>query len=240
MDLKRFFFESMNELSIAFTDKQYEQFMLYKELLLSWNEKINLTSITEEKEIIQKHFIDSVSLLSVCQLEENCHVIDVGTGAGFPGLPLKIMRPDCKLTLLDSLNKRILFLEEVIGSLALKDVTCIHARAEEAGQKIAYREKFDYCVSRAVANLSTLCEYCLPFVRVGGYFLSLKGPGVDKEIMESKMAIERLGGSLEDIKPITIPFSDLKHTLVVIRKNRQTPTCYPRKPGKALKNPISS
>lgn len=223
--------------------------MLYMKLLLQWNEKMNLTAITKEEDIITKHFVDSISILHGISIEDNAAVIDVGTGAGFPGIPIKIMRPTIQLTLLDSLQKRITFLEEVVDQLKLTDVTCVHARAEDGGKDSQYREKFDYCVSRAVARLSVLAEYTLPFVRVGGKLICLKGPEAELELKEAQTALQLLGVGQGDeqerdfgenciIKPVEIPFSDLHHHMIVITKLSQTPIQYPRKSGKIGKKPL--
>lgn len=230
--------EICNEMGIVLTDEMVKQFAIYQTLLLEWNEKMNLTAITEKEEIAVKHFADSLSICQGITLKEGMQIIDVGTGAGFPGIPLKIAFPFLNVTLLDSLQKRIFFLEEVIKELKLKEIACFHLRAEEGGKKELLREKFDVCASRAVANLSVLCEYCLPFVKVGGYFISLKGPEVEKELAESEYAIKVLGGSLIEVKRIHIPHSELSHTLIMIKKVLQTPTQYPRKAGKVTKAPI--
>jgi len=230
--------QAAQQINISLEEKQLQQFLKYKELLLEWNEKMNLTAITDEREIILKHFIDCISVLSVYTPGEKAALIDVGTGAGFPGVPLKIAVPSLRVTLLDSLNKRINFLNELTESLKLKDVECIHSRAEEAGKNKLYREKYDVCVSRAVANLATLAEYCLPFVKVGGEFISLKGPDVEEELNSSKKAIKTLGGEITGVKVINIPFTDINHSIVMIKKVRQTPAQYPRKAGTASKEPI--
>jgi len=220
------------------TQEQMGQFATYQQLLLEWNEKINLTTIIEPKEIAIKHFADSLSVASVVPLKEGSRVIDVGTGAGFPGIPVKIGFPNVEMTLLDSLQKRIGFLEEAVEQLDLTDVVCVHSRAEDGGKNPLYREQFDYCISRAVANLAVLSEYCLPFVAVGGLFLSLKGPDVESELLTAEKAIETLGGKVEQVYSISIPNSDLHHRLVCIRKVEKTPSQYPRKAGKATKKPI--
>ncbi len=225
-------------MKVLLSQKQIEQFMKYKQLLLEWNQKINLTAITEEREIILKHFADCVSIVSAMSFPRGASVIDVGTGAGFPGIPLKIVCPEIQVTLLDSLQKRLIFLQEVIQQLALTGVSCVHSRAEDSGKEKEYREKYDYCVSRAVANLAVLCEYCLPFVKVGGIFLSLKGPDVEQEVQQSQKAIKVLGGEITEIKQVVIPNTELQHKIVFIKKVQQTPIQYPRKAGKVLKNPI--
>jgi len=214
-----------------------DKFHKYYELLVEWNEKINLTAITEEDDVAVKHFLDSLNAAKGI-VEDGMSVIDVGTGAGFPGLPVKIANPGISLTLVDSLNKRIGFLSEVISSLGLTDVETVHSRAEDLGINKDYREKYDVCVSRAVANLTTLCELCLPFVKVGGLFVSLKGPKAQEEAEEAKRAIEILGGSLTDIKSYDLSDTDLNHNIVIIKKISHTPTKYPRKAPKPSKEPL--
>jgi len=236
--LKQLLIDATKALNLSINQKQIEQFILYKDLLLEWNNKINLTAITDEKEIILKHFIDSISMMTVYKIKDNINVIDVGTGAGFPGVPLKIMCNNINLTLLDSLNKRIKFLSELVDKLQLENVKCIHSRAEDRGKDKAYRQKYDLCVSRAVANLSVLSEYCLPFVFVGGYFISFKSINIDNELKEAELAIKQLGAKLESVNTIKIPYSDIEHSIVIIKKTQQTPGQYPRKAGIALKQPI--
>ncbi|MCD7777336.1 MAG: 16S rRNA (guanine(527)-N(7))-methyltransferase RsmG [Clostridiales bacterium] len=216
------------------SEKAAEAFEVYKDLLLEWNEKINLTAITDESEIAFKHFLDSLSLLKFADLK-NKTLIDVGTGAGFPGLPLKIAEPTVKLTLLDSLNKRVIFLKEVVSVLGLNDVSCIHQRAEEAA-KPPMREAFDFAVSRAVADMAVLSELCLPFVKPGGYFTALKGPSPEEELKKAKKAVEILGGKIEKTEKVTI--SDFTHTLVFIKKIKHTPKAYPRQFAKIKKSPL--
>ncbi|MCI8805651.1 MAG: 16S rRNA (guanine(527)-N(7))-methyltransferase RsmG [Clostridiales bacterium] len=229
--------EACLKLGVAINGGQISQFLKYMELLISWNEKINLTAITEPEEILLKHFADSVSLIPFTDVK-NKNIIDVGTGAGFPGIPVKIAEPSAKVTLIDSLNKRVNFLREVVSEISLTDVECIHSRAEEGGKNPKLRERFDVCVSRAVANLSVLSEYCLPFIKVGGVFVSLKGPDAQSEINEAEKAIDILGGEISFVEKVEIPFTDIVHSLVMIKKVRQTPGIYPRKPGKISKNPI--
>ncbi|MGE4214596.1 MAG: 16S rRNA (guanine(527)-N(7))-methyltransferase RsmG [Anaerotignaceae bacterium] len=238
MDNRQLLIDSLNKMGISISEKQTQQFFDYKNLLLQWNEKMNLTAITDAGEVVIKHFADSVSILSAVKIEEGAQIIDVGTGAGFPGLPVKIVRPDLKVTLLDSLNKRIGFLNEVCTQLELENVDNIHSRAEDGGQNPVFREKFDYCLSRAVANLSVLSEFCLPFVKVGGSFISLKGPDVEQEVSEGETAISKLGGKVEQVIKIEIPNSDITHSLVIIKKIANTPKVYPRKAGTASKKPI--
>lgn len=226
--------DACNELGLILNDTQIQQFMDYKDILLEWNEKINLTAITDDREVILKHFVDS---LTVCRYVDfaNKSIIDVGTGAGFPAIPIKIFCPSAKITLLDSLNKRITFLKELCNQLDINDVTYIHSRAEDGGQNKLYREKYDYCVSRAVANLNVLAEYDLPFVKVGGEFIALKGPLLNDELKDAKKTIDILGGSVLKVEDINIPYTDICHRIVFIQKLRQTPNKYPRKAGKLTK-----
>ncbi len=218
------------------SNTQLEQFDKFYELLIEWNKKINLTSITGIEEVYIKHFADSLSLIKVTDLKDSSNLIDVGTGAGFPGIPLKIMYPHLKLTLLDSLQKRINYLDIVCDELGLKDVTTIHGRAEDLAKRQELREKFDVCVSRAVANLSTLSELCLPFVKVGGEFISYKSKG-DEEIRQAEYAIEVLGGKLSE--NISFDINDNFRTLITIKKIRSTENRYPRKAGVPNKTPLT-
>lgn len=219
-------------------EPQAEKFEKYFELLIDWNEKINLTAITEEKDVMTKHFIDSLMCFKSGVIEKGANVIDVGTGAGFPGIPLKIADESLDVTLLDSLAKRLNFLNDVIDNLSLSNIKTVHARAEDGGRDVNLREKFDVAVSRAVANLSTLSELCLPFVKVGGYFVSMKGPGVSEEIENAKGAIKILGGKIEKIIPYDIESTDLEHNLVVIKKIAPIPQKYPRNAPKPAKSPL--
>lgn len=224
--------------NIALNEKQVEQFYRYYELLIEWNKKINLTAITECKEVAEKHFIDSLSIDRIINMPNIKKVIDVGTGAGFPGIPLKIAYPHLKITLLDSLNKRIKFLYKVISELGLEDIEAIHGRAEDAARKEEYREKYDICVSRAVANLSTLSEYCLPFVEVGGSFISYKTEKADEEIEKAKNAVFVLGGRVEKIEKFQLSGTDIGRMLVKIKKEKKTEKKYPRKAGVPAKEPL--
>lgn len=226
------------ELGIELNKMQYEQLEQYAGLLVSWNEKMNLTAITDDEGIATKHFLDSLTALKTGHI--NGKVIDVGTGAGFPGLVLKIAKPEINLTLLDSLNKRINFLKAVGDELRLDGIDYVHARAEDGGRDRKYRGQFDTVVSRAVANLTVLAEWCLPFLKQGGYFLALKGPLADEELMNAQRAIKILGGKVEDVIEAKIPFTDLKHRIIIIKKVGQTPLKYPRKPGIATKTPIGT
>lgn len=230
--------EGVEDLNITLTSDEQDKFIKYKELLVEWNEKINITAITDEKEIDIKHFLDSITPIVTNLFQGEKKVIDIGTGGGFPGLPLKILNPKLKVTLLDSLNKRITFLNEVIKSLELNEIEAIHGRAEELARKAEYREKYDVCVSRAVASLNTLSEYCLPFVKKDGYFISMKGPEVEEELEDAKKAIDKLGGKIIKIEKIQIPKSEIYHSLIIIKKISETSTKYPRGGGKPKKNPL--
>lgn len=238
MDNKALLQACCEQMKIQLSEKMTEQFMIYMTLLLQWNEKMNLTAITIEKEVVLKHFADCLSLVPHLEITEDTKIIDVGTGAGFPGLPVKIAVPQVSVTLLDSLQKRIGFLEEAVHAMNLDGVTCVHARAEDGGQSPLYREQFDYCVSRAVANLAVLAEYCLPFVKVGGFLAALKGPDAMTEIAEAEGALSKLGGKVHKVVDVTIPFTELSHKLIFIEKIGQTPKIYPRKAGKISKNPL--
>ena len=223
---------------VTLTDKQIEQFEKYYELLVEWNKVMNLTGITEFDEVMQKHFVDSEAAAKYVEMEKVNSLIDVGTGAGFPGIPLKIVYPHIQVTLLDSLNKRIKFLEEVVDNLGLTGIETVHGRAEDAAKKAEYREQFDLSVSRAVANLASLTEYCLPFVKVGGKFVSYKSVSVDEEITQSKKAVYVLGGEIGKVEKFNLPESDMERALVIVEKKRSTPKKYPRKAGMPTKEPL--
>lgn len=238
MELEELLVKGAKELGLEIKDREVEQFFKYKDILLDWNQRMNLTAITEDREVVIKHFLDSISCIKMDQLKGGGRIIDVGTGAGFPGIPLKIIFPQLKLTLLDSLQKRINFLKEVCDELELKDVDFIHGRAEDYGRDKDHREKYDYAVARAVAPLNVLVEYCLPFVKKEGYFICQKGRSLDEEIVDAKKAIKVMGGKIVDKKAINLPFSDIIHNILVIEKTRETSTKYPRKAGKPSKNPI--
>ena len=203
--------KGIESLNIELDEEQRNSFIIYKELLKEWNQKINITSITEDVEIDIKHFLDSLTPISTNLIHGKKRLIDIGTGGGFPGIPLKVYNKDLDVTLLDSLNKRIIFLDEVIKSLNLKNIEAIHGRAEELGRKAEYRERYDICISRAVASLDTLSEYCMPFVKVGGYFIAMKGPDVEEELKESEKAINILGGKIISSEILTLPQSDIQH-----------------------------
>ena len=226
-------FKSIN---IDIDGKTAEKFMIYMRELVSWNEKVNLTAITEPNEIITKHFLDSAAPAEY--IGEGASVIDVGCGAGFPGLVLKLLRNDINLTLLDSLDKRLKFLDFVINETETEGVALLHMRAEDGGRDRKYREKFDVAVSRAVANMAVLCEYCLPFVKTGGKLIALKGPKTVEELKNAETAIKRLGGRLAGVYESKIPYTDLEHTVVIIEKIGKTPAEYPRKAGTPSKKPI--
>ena len=234
--MKDLILNGSEKMNIALSGEQADELIAYADLLVEWNEKINLTAITDNEGIATKHFLDSLSAITTGYV--NGRVIDVGTGAGFPGLVLKIAKPEIKLTLLDSLNKRVSFLRTVSDNLNLTGIEFVHARAEDAGKNAEYRGKFDTVVSRAVANMAVLSEWCLPFLKIGGYFLALKGPLADEELKDAKRAISILGGKIEDVKEIEIPFTELNHKIIIVKKVRQTPMKYPRKPGISAKNPI--
>ncbi|MBD9159681.1 MAG: 16S rRNA (guanine(527)-N(7))-methyltransferase RsmG [Clostridiales bacterium] len=235
-EFKREFEKYLEKMSISLNKEQYDQFYTYMVLLIEWNEKINLTAITEPQEIILKHFVDSLTIAKY--IEEGKTIIDMGTGAGFPGIPLKIYRNDVKVVLADSLNKRIKFLNEAIEKLQLKNIETIHCRAEELGKNKEYREKFDYATSRAVANLSTLSEYLLPFVKLNGSGIFMKTMEIDEELENAKKAIKILGGRIEKVDKFEIPESDLGRSIIIVKKEKQTPSKYPRKPGTPAKEPL--
>ena len=227
---------NIDKLGINLSKIQLKQFYNYMNLLIEWNKKINLTAITEPDEIILKHFVDSLTISKY--ISDGTKVVDVGTGAGFPGIPLKIVRQDVDITLLDSLQKRINFLEEVINELNLEKIKTVHSRVEDFGKNKEYREEFDIATSRAVANLSTLSEYLLPLVKVGGKVISMKGSLIQEELENSKNAIKILGGQIEKVDEFDLPNSDISRNIVLIDKIKNTPNRYPRKAGEPSKKPL--
>ena len=233
------FKRNLDDIGVTLNDTQLEQLDKYYELLVEWNSFMNLTGITDYEEVMLKHYLDSL-VLKLPIVVDNSHIklIDVGTGAGFPGLPLKIAYPDTKVVLFDSLNKRIKFLDEVINQLSLKGVQTIHGRAEDGGRKTELREQFDVSVSRAVADLSVLAEYNLPFVKVGGYFVAYKSGDVDAEVEKSKKAVSILGGVVEKVDKFTLPETDIERSLVYIKKVKNTGKKFPRKAGVPSKEPL--
>ena len=236
--MSQIFENKLNELGIALTDKQKQQFDKFYELLVEWNKVMNLTGITEYEEVNEKHFVDSLSIVKAIDMKSVKSVIDVGTGAGFPGIPLKIAFPHLKVVLLDSLNKRINFLNTVIAELGLTDIKTIHGRAEDYAKQTEYREKFDLCVSRAVANLSTLSEYCLPYVSNEGLFIPYKSGEIDEELENSKKAVKILGGKIENVVKFQLPGTEIGRSFVKIRKIANTNKKYPRKAGLPAKEPL--
>lgn len=230
--------DSLDKLKIQYNDEQIEQFRSYYELLTEWNKKINLTAINGYEDVVRKHFIDSILICSLLDLNKDIRIIDVGTGAGFPGIPIKILNPDCRIVLLDSLNKRVRFLETVVDELGLDNVECIHGRAEDVSREKKYRASFDLSVSRAVANLSTLCEYCIPFLKKGGMFVSYKSDKADDEINGSENAVRTLGSEITSVKEIALPETDIVRKFIMITNIKQVSNIYPRKAGIPAKDPL--
>lgn len=228
----------LESLGIHLTDKQLNQFLIFYEKLIEKNKVVNLTAITEFSEVVEKHFLDSLSLIKVVNLKNPLKILDLGTGAGFPGIPLKIAFPELEIVLMDSLNKRVLFLQEVISDLNLHKISALHGRAEEIARKIEYREQFDICVSRAVANLSSLSEYCIPFVRQGGRFISYKSGEIEEEVLQAKKAVHLLGGKILEVEKFQLPGTDIWRSFVCVEKLRKTPKTYPRKAGTPTKDPL--
>ena len=236
IEFEKIFEEYAQNLKIEINSEQIEKFYKYANILIEWNSKMNLTAITDYKEIILKHFIDSLTILN--KIDKNSYIVDVGTGAGFPGIPLKILREDIKVVLLDSLNKRVQFLNEVISELKLKNIEAIHGRAEEFGKNKKYREKFDIATSRAVANLSTLSEYMMPLVKVNGKCICMKGKEIEQELEEAKNAIDILGGKFSEREEMQLIDNDMNRNIILISKVKNTPSKYPRKAGTPSKEPI--
>lgn len=236
--MSQIFEEKLKELDITLSDLQKNQFDRFYELLTEWNKVMNLTGITDYEEVNEKHFVDSLAVVKALDIREVQTVIDIGTGAGFPGIPLKIVYPHLKITLLDSLNKRIKFLNTVIGELGLEGIHTVHGRAEDYAKQGDYREQYDLCVSRAVAYLSTLSEYCIPYIRVGGIFISYKSGEIEEELVQSEKAVRILGGKLEETVKFTLPGSEISRSFVKIRKKKMTAKKYPRKAGMPGKEPL--
>ena len=237
--MSQIFETKLSELGITLNEAQKRQFLQFYELLVEWNKVMNLTGITEYEEVNEKHFVDSLSIVKAIDMDSVETVIDIGTGAGFPGIPLKIAFPNLKVVLLDSLNKRIQFLNTVIDTLQLTDIQTIHGRAEDFAKQQAYREQFDLCVSRAVANLATLSEYCLPYVRVDGMFIPYKSGEITEELQQSQNAIHVLGGKVTDVVKFRLPGTEIGRSFVKIKKVQNTAKKYPRKAGLPSKEPIS-
>ena len=236
--MSKIFEQKLNEMGIQLSERQYQQFNNYFELLIEWNKVMNLTGITEYEEVNEKHFVDSLSIVKAVDIGSIETVMDVGTGAGFPGIPLKIAFPHLKVTLLDSLNKRIKFLDTVISELKLEDIHTIHGRAEDYARKEEYRENFDLVVSRAVANLSTLSEYCLPYVKTGGLFIPYKSGEIEEEVKNAETALKILGGKKRKTVKVQLPGSDIGRTLLVVEKIKSTGKKFPRKAGLPAKEPL--
>lgn len=240
--MKEILVNKLYELGLELNNKQINQFMKYYELLVEWNKVMNLTAITEYEEVVEKHFVDSITIIKALEKEyieySIYSIIDIGTGAGFPGIPLKIVFPHLKVTLLDSLNKRIKFLNTVINELELEDIDTIHGRAEDFAKQKEYREQYDLCVSRAVANLATLSEYCLPYVSISGYFIPYKSGDIEQELKDSKKAVDILGGKISDVVRFDLPGTDIKRSMIVINKVKSTNKKYPRKAGMPSKEPL--
>ncbi len=232
------FMKALKHKNIEINDDQLKQFNQYFELLVEWNEKINLTAITDKEEVYLKHFYDSIMPLWLFDIPEAAKLVDVGAGAGFPSIPMKIIRPDLEITIIDSLNKRITFLDNLVNDLNLDKVSNVHARAEEAGQDPQYREQYDIATARAVASLNVLTELCIPLVKKGGYFLALKSQRAETEVEEAQAAIKVLGAKYEGQETETLPIEGSERTLVRIKKTLNTPKKFPRKPGKPNKQPI--
>lgn len=239
MDFDEFKYELIiqaKKIDVILDEEQIQKFYKYMELLLEWNEKINLTAIVEPRDVILKHFVDS---LTICkELQKNKTLADIGTGAGFPGIPVKILRPDLDITLIDSLNKRVNFLTMVIEALKLEKIIALHGRIEDFGKNKKYREKFDYVTSRAVANLSTLSEYMIPLVKIGGKCICMKGSNIDEELKNAEKAIKILGGKIEKVDTFLLPDTDMGRNIILIKKEKATPNKYPRKAGTPAKEPI--
>lgn len=224
--------------NIDISQEQINMLLKYMDMLKKWNKNVNLTSIVDDEGIIKKHFLDSISIFNTGLIKDSVSLVDVGTGAGFPGIPIKIINPTVKVTLIDSLKKRVNFLDEVIGELKLKDINAVHGRCEDFANQKDYREQYDIATARAVASFPVLCEYCLPYVKIGGSFIAMKGPSVIEELDVSSNAVKVMGGELKEVIDTNIYGEDLNHKLVVVKKKKLSPIKYPRKAGKIEKNPI--
>lgn len=224
--------------NIDISKEQINMLLKYMDMLKEWNKNVNLTSIVDDERIIKKHFLDSISIFNTKLIKDNISLVDVGTGAGFPGIPIKIINPTVKVTLIDSLKKRVNFLDEVIGELKLNDIDAVHGRCEDFANQKDYREQYDIATARAVASLPVLCEYCLPYVKIGGSFIAMKGPSVTEELDVSGNAVKVMGGELKEVIDTSIYGEDLNHKLVIVKKKKLSPIKYPRKAGKIEKNPI--
>lgn len=236
--MSQIFEQKLNEIGVKLDDIQQQQFFKFYELLVEWNKVMNLTGITEYEEVNEKHFVDSLSIVKAVDMNQVKSVIDIGTGAGFPGIPLKIAFPHLKVVLLDSLNKRIKFLNTVIEKLSLENIETIHGRAEDFAKQAEYREQFDLCVSRAVANLATLSEYCIPYVKRDGLFVPYKSGEIDQEVEQSKKAVHVLGGKIENVVKFQLPGTEIGRSFVNIKKVQNTAKRFPRKAGLPAKEPI--
>lgn len=236
--MEQLLLDKFNQLSIQLNDIQVKQFISFYNMLVEWNKVMNLTGITDYHEVVEKHFIDSLSIVNIIDMDKCETVIDIGTGAGFPGIPLKIVFPHLKITLLDSLNKRIKFLNAVILELGLKDIVTLHGRAEDYAKQENYRECYDLCISRAVANLSTLSEYCIPYIRMDGMFIPYKSGDIDSELNQSKNAIKILGGKVDEVIKFQLPETDISRSFIKIQKVKNTGKKYPRKAGLPAKEPL--
>lgn len=237
-NFKSVLFEGAREMGFGLNEEQADTFVRYKDLLLAWNEKVNLTAIVDEQQVAVKHFLDSLAILGKINVKVHQRMLDVGTGAGFPGIPVKVCCPWINVVLLDSLKKRVLFLEDVIRQLDLGGITAAHGRAEEKGRDKDFRETFDLVTARAVAKLAILAEYCLPFLKPGGLFVAYKGPEIDEELDGSDKALEILSGTVDAVYKVNLPFDGGDRSLVVIRKTQSTPEKYPRKAGTPEKKPL--
>lgn len=230
--------DGLEKLDISLSDLQLKQLLIFYEVLKEKNKVLNLTAITDFDEVVDKHFLDSLSLIKMIDLTQPLKILDLGTGAGFPGIPLKIAFPQLEIVLMDSLNKRVLFLKDVITELKLHKISALHGRAEEIARKSDYREKFDICVSRAVANLSALSEYCIPFVRQGGMFISYKSGEIEEEVLQAKRAVHLLGGKIKEVEKFQLPGTDIWRSFVKIEKINKTSKTYPRKAGTPTREPL--